>query len=535
VNPAGRVRRDNVDRPAGAPRDIRHRVLTGARLVLLAGPVAIAFFSGGYFDGPRASAGLVAWALVAVAALATDRPLPRAFPSRLALMGLTLLAIWTLVSFVWAPLAGEAYHAGQRVILYAGALVAATALLREERWLRAVEPAVAGGALVVVVYGLSERLAPWLVTLHHSATAYGRLEQPVAYWNGMGVLAALGIVLCARLAGTPSREDRLRALAAAATTPLGLGIYLTFSRGALFACLAGLITLVVAAPSRAQLRSIGLALAAGALSVLSAVPFSGVTSLSGSHGARVLQGSVTLVLLLAIASAAAVLQLSAARREREGLLATGGVKLPAHAPVVALLVVVGAFAAFLAVGATETRKQPRPSATAARYSTLRSDRYAYWRVAARAFRAEPVRGIGARGWAVYWLRYRPFAGGAKDAHSLYIQTAAELGLVGLVLLAMFLGGVAWAARDALRAGCELGVGPLAGAVVWVAHVALDWDWEIPAVTLPALVLAGVLLALADDLSGARARPTGLGAQAGRRTPEGAREGTPSGVSAPGGS
>ena len=50
-------------------------------------------------------------------------------------------------------------------MLYAGALLAATALLGSRRAVSAVEPALAGGALVVIGYGLSERLAPWLVTL----------------------------------------------------------------------------------------------------------------------------------------------------------------------------------------------------------------------------------------------------------------------------------------------------------------------------------------------------------------------------------
>jgi hypothetical protein len=30
--------------------------------------------------------------------------------------------------------------------------------------------------------------------------------------------------------------------------------------------------------------------------------------------------------------------------------------------------------------------------------------------------------------------------------------------------------------------------------VWAAHSAIDWDWEMPAVTLVAAVLAGHLLA-----------------------------------------
>ena len=33
-------------------------------------------------------------------------------------------------------------------------------------------------------------------------------------------------------------------------------------------------------------------------------------------------------------------------------------------------------------------------------------------------------------------------------------------------------------------------------MTWAWHSALDWDWEMPALTLPALVLAGVLAAAA---------------------------------------
>ena len=39
----------------------------------LAGPAVLAFFAGGYFDGPRVWAGLVTWALVVVAMFSAPR------------------------------------------------------------------------------------------------------------------------------------------------------------------------------------------------------------------------------------------------------------------------------------------------------------------------------------------------------------------------------------------------------------------------------------------------------------------------------
>jgi hypothetical protein len=34
-------------------------------------------------------------------------------------------------------------------------------------------------------------------------------------------------------------------------------------------------------------------------------------------------------------------------------------------------------------------------------------------------------------------------------------------------------------------------------VLWATHSALDWDWEMPALTLVPLVLAGLLIATAE--------------------------------------
>jgi hypothetical protein len=460
-------------------------------VVALTGPAVLAFFAGGYFDSSRVWAGLITWALVVVAMLTSPRPLPARLGGRLALVGLGLLGAWTLFSFTWAPLAGNAYHAGQRVILYAGALLAGAALLRRPPVQRAVEPVLALGALVVIGYGLSGRLLPGLLHFSRSVSAQGRLEQPLTYWNAMGELAALGLVLALRVAGDGSRDRALRTAAACACAPLGMGLYLSFSRGALFACLAGLVTLVVAAPQRAQLKAMIVSLAAAVLAAVVAAPFGGVTSLSGSLSTRERHGAIVLVALAAIVVVTGLVQWRVAARDP-----SGDVKLPRRAPWIALFLICAGLGVAIVAGAHEKAAQTL-GAGAARLETLQSNRYAYWRVAVRAFRAQPIRGVGAGGWSVYWLRYRPVDEGAQDAHSLPLQTAAELGLIGLALLAVFLAGVGIAAADALRAFPALAAGPLAGFVVYVAHAPLDWDWEMPAVTLIAIVLAGLLIALAE--------------------------------------
>jgi hypothetical protein len=471
---------------------VRTAGLSSARAVLLAGPTALAFFAGGFFDGPRAWAGLIAWLLVVVAMVAVPQPLPRSRGARLAIAGLGALAAWTLISITWAPIAGSAYHAGQRVVLYVGMLVAAAALFREHRSRRAVEPALAAGSLIVIGYGISERLLPGVLHFQSSSTAQGRLEQPLTYWNAMGELAALGFVLCVRIAGDTSRALWLRLAAVAGAAPLGLGLYLSFSRGALFACAAGLVALLVLAPRREQLRAMLTCIAAGALAAAAAAPFHGVTALIGSQASRERQGAIALALLAVIIVGVTLAHWRLARSVQGGEL-----RLPRRAPLIALTVICAGLAVAIVVGAKEGSSRPL-SAGATRYATLQSNRYAYWRVALRAFGEEPLRGVGAGGWAVYWLRYRTITEGAQDAHSLPLQTMAELGLVGLALLATFLAGIALAARDAIRVAPAQAAGLIAGFVVWVAHAPLDWDWEMPALTLVALGLGGALLALGES-------------------------------------
>jgi O-antigen ligase/polysaccharide polymerase Wzy-like membrane protein len=470
---------------------LRRPVLLVACTVLLAGPTALAFFSGGYFTEPRVWAGLAAWVLVVVAVAVSPRPVPRDRAGRLAIGGLLALALWTLASTAWAPIAGSAYDAGQLGLVYAGGLIAAAALLRPAALQRAVEPGLAAGAVIVVGYGLAGRLVPGILHYARSISAQGRLEQPLTYWNAMGELAALGFVLCARLAGDAARPRALRAIAAAACAPLGMGLYLSVSRGALFACAAGLVALVVLMPARAQLRALGVAVAAGALASVVSAPFGGVTSLAGSLGTRERDGAIVLVALAVITVATAATAWLLSGREDGGAM-----RLPRRAPQIALAVICAGFALAVVVGSKESSAQPL-SAGATRYESLQSNRYAYWRVALKAFAAEPVHGVGAGGWAVWWLRDRTVNEGAQDAHSLELQTLAELGLVGAALLLVTIGGVAVAARRAHRVAPALSAGPTAAAVAYLAHSPLDWDWQMPAVTLIAIVLSGLLIAVAD--------------------------------------
>jgi O-Antigen ligase len=464
--------------------------------IAVAGPTALAFFSGGFFDRPRLIAGILAWALVVAAAVFAPRPLPTSAAGRLALAGLFGLAAWTALSLIWAPLGGRAQDDLQRMLLYLAFFTAALSLLRGpivQRWL---EPAVVLGALTVVGYGLAERLLPGLIEFDRSRTATGRLEQPLTYWNAEGAVAAVGVLLAVRVAGDPARPAAVRGAAAAAGVLLGLGVYLTFSRGALAAVAAGLVVLMALAPRlRPQLRGAIAILGAAALAGLVASRLATVESLRrGEHGDPG-EGLLMLAALVLLALAAAAVVMRRPRRE------LSLPSLPVSRPTAVLtfsvgLLLVAAIAAAVLEGEPQGAS-PELTVGAERLGSVDSNRYRYWDVALESWADRPLIGIGSGGFLVEWRKVRDRVDESADAHSLYVETLAELGLVGLALLLLFLGGIGASAVRLYRHDPAAATGPAAVLVAWAIHAGLDWTWEMPAVTLQALLLGAAAVAWSE--------------------------------------
>lgn len=144
------------------------------RVLLVGGPVALAFFAGGFGDRPREVALAVAVVGLAGLLVLAPRPLlPRGTGPRLALAGFVGLAAWVLLSRSWAPAADAAGDDAERLCLYAFVLAAATLGWRERAAARWAEVGVAAGALVVIGYGLAGRLVPGLVPQDASVVPAG--------------------------------------------------------------------------------------------------------------------------------------------------------------------------------------------------------------------------------------------------------------------------------------------------------------------------------------------------------------------------
>ena len=118
-----------------------------------------------------------------------------------------------------------------------------------------------------------------------------------------------------------------------------------------------------------------------------------------------------------------------------------------------------------------------------------------WRVARDDFRDQPLRGTGAGTYEISWARERNTGLKVQDAHSLFLESLSELGLVGGILivatvLALLAGGLL-----ALRAERLAVYGAVVAATVaWTLEAGLDWIWEMPVTGLWLFALGGMCLA-----------------------------------------
>jgi O-antigen ligase len=207
--------------------------------------------------------------------------------------------------------------------------------------------------------------------------------------------------------------------------------------------------------------------------------------------------------LLAVAGLGLVGAVVCARRSRVTVRTVPSRLAAGLTSAAAVVVLVGVVLA----GAYEVgRSRSAPAAQQGAPSRLlssTSDRGEYWKVAARSVRDDPLGGVGAGGFERTWLRERPALIYVRDAHNLYLETLAELGPLGLALLAT---AVLLPLVGVRRAAAEpTGAAALAAYVALLAHAVLDWDWELPAVMLCTLFLGVALLRLAG-----REHPVPLG-------------------------
>ncbi len=454
---------------------------------------ALAFAQGGYSSNTVAIVCVVAW-FATLGGLVVCRGLPAAAGSALAAGGaLAALAALAALSMIWANDAGRAFTAAVRAATYVGifaGVLAWTPKAGARAWLGGI----AGGIAIVVVASLAGRLDPSLFggadrdIFARIPGAAGRLSYPIGYWNGLAAFVATGVVLSTWWSAHAASR-LVRALAVATIPAYGLVLYLTASRGGIGQAIAGVAVLAWLDSRRARVV-VGAAIGGLGAVVLSAIAQAQPDLLHAlvTSAARD-QGVVDAFATVAVCAVAG-LAYALVERRLDGVRSGA----PWHPRVIAaggaVLVVVLSIA-FAHMG------DPGTSASPGQRDLLNSSgsgRYQYWQSALDAFGSSPVHGIGGGNWELYWNVQPKLPTAVHNAHSLYLETLAELGVIGLALLAAFLAITLLAGwRRAYRGEAEAAA-LLAVVVAGALGAGVDWTFQLVAVFAPVIAAAALLVA-----------------------------------------
>jgi O-antigen ligase len=474
--------------------------------VVLIGGLALA--GGGYELADRHIAGLAAWLLVvALILLGVGSRAALARPFYWATGLILAVSLLSAISSFWSGSVELSVIEADRVLVYLGFFLAAFLIAQtDERRQRFAEGLAISLALVALL-GLASRLLPHLIVVAESFDTTSRLAYPLGYWNANGAAFGIGAGLLL-WTSRHSSFAALRGLSVALLPALLLALYFTYSRG-------GLLTLAIAtgatiALSRDRLWLLA-TLAIGALAALPAVLYvqaHGSIADSIDNQAAVDQGVTTLLILLA--GIAIALALFAALRwaERRGGRLTGRAVELSRSPAVlrwtgGLLAVV-AIGAAIAVGGRawdqfSSSDVQFPENPASHFSEFGSaGRHDFYSVALDTFEEKPLFGTGAGAYQFSWEGDRSIPQPVHDAHSLYLEAFAELGLVGGLLVLAMVAALLWTGFAAWRAAPhpqrERYAALLAAALAFAVVAGLDWFWEIAGLGAVFFLATAVLVA-----------------------------------------
>jgi O-Antigen ligase len=422
-----------------------------------------------------------------------------------------------LASALWSHAEDRALVEFDRALLYL-LLLLLFGLLHRRRWrMPWMMRGLAAGSLVACTVSLVTRVLPrvWPIS---PGVANNRLSYPITYWNALGILASIGILLMLGIASNPGESRIGRALAAAGIPVAATTLFLTFSRGAIVALLIGLVAFLVISRSSTLVGAALAAVPPTAIALVVTYHANLLATLNPTTPAAVLQGHKVAIVVGLAALAAAIIRLLVGPLDRwladsrPRLTVRPGVRRGGIAAILAVLVV----AAIAAGGPAWISRQYRTFIKGAPVSTAdlrqrltnpsNDNRTDNWRAALKGFTSAPVGGTGAGTYQFSWYRYRRLQGlNVVDAHNLYLQTLSELGVVGLLLLVGTLAAILVALARRIRGPNRVVYAALFSAVVaWAVHSGLDWDWQMPVVTAWVFAVGGAALG-----SGTSAQAPGL--------------------------
>jgi hypothetical protein len=470
----------------------------------------------------------------AIGTIGENPRLPRG--QRMLLLLLGLLAAWTAASLLWAGSRSDAWEETNRTFLYlvAVALVVVFVRLvgpRSRVWL------IVGLLAVITVTAFLVLLRLGLASDPTLYFASGRLNYPITYWNGLAAFLVMGFWLALGAANAGGRLVWAQApLLGLATLFLELAL-LPQSRAALWSLALVLPFFVVLSPHRfralTNLTVVGLpvVLLWPALNrVYMATRDARLPEVAIASAMRAMTVSVIITMVLYTLTRGVEWLILRPRRE-PGQTVDESAGMPGsendRSPVLgrrSTILVAVALAAIICIALTVglLLLDQKPGGLAGsvnrawtqfssdkgigKTSSTRFDeaslnqRVSIWKVALTAFRTNPLHGIGAQNFEDYFYQHRSNLLRVTQPHSQPLQLLAELGIPGALLWLVFaIWGVARGAisrfRTQRRTDQALMAAVITAALGWFIHSSVDWLWQLTAVSLPAMLLFGAVVAV----------------------------------------
>jgi O-antigen ligase/polysaccharide polymerase Wzy-like membrane protein len=484
----------------------------GPKLASWALPFALTVYlglkGGGYDIVVRNEVGIAVWWIVLLGAVTGVLPSFRL--GRLGWIALGLLtafAAWTTLGISWSSSSERSVIEASRVAIYLGVFALAISMRRPGTLKRTIN-GLAAGIVVVALFALLSRLHPeWFPidqTTQLFAAGQPRLNYPLDYWNDLALLMAMGIPL---LLGMGVRGNTIagRALAAAMVPVLALTAFYTLSRGGAVEGAVGVCVFLALAPRRlAALPTVAISGAGSALLIAAATQRDAVsdgllTAVAGT------QANEMAAFTIVVCGGVALLQAAVALAQRYGfgpsisIPRTTAIPIAAVSAVMVLALAVGAGVPGAINNEWNDFKAPVGAGTGVdRFSSSNGNgRYQTWTTAIDASDGDLLTGVGPGTYEYVWAQDGSLPIFVRDAHSLYLETLGELGIVGFLLICGFvlvvLGvGGARAMRGDPRRRLPYAAAT-AAAAAFAVGAGIDWAWEMTVIPAGFMVLAAGLL------------------------------------------
>jgi O-antigen ligase len=474
--------------------------------------IYLGFSGGGFFAGVvGVAAAFVALALILRVAVSEQPFEGVSVPGMVAVAALAAFAVWVLLSQAWSDAPARALVEFDRALLYVLVLALFVTFARTEARLAVALGGFAFAATALCYAGLASRVLPDVVHAPPDIESE-RLSWPLTYWNAMGVLSALAVIACLYFATAERLPWWARVSGAAAIPGIAVTLYFTFSRGPIALAIAAVVVFVLIARPRG---APGAVLAVVGPTAVALVVAYGADRLAEENPTRAAAHGqahrVALVTALAILAAGLLRALFLRLDTRLARVELSRRRTRALNIGLAVTVLVTALAVTVAFDLPSVVSRQYDRFVEGRSISSKGDlrnrltdpgnngRLDGWRVARDGFRDAQLKGHGAATYEIQWARNRPTSFTVIDAHSLYLETLAELGLVGMALLAIALVSILVAVVRCVRGPSRSHYAALALLVcVWLVHAGIDWDWEMPVVTLWVFALGGLALARRAD-------------------------------------